>query len=97
MKRTRKISYFILCFILITAILGAIIFVNENAQHVCSGHECSICLQLHHAQQLLQNIGGNGQLRLLGIVLSFLLSTVYLKKLLLNKKTLITLKVELLD
>ena len=98
MRANRKAISILLCFFLIVYIIFSIIFINEETHHDCSGQSCPICRQLHAAQSVLSTLKRGGGMTLIDIhKYIFIISIMYGINILLRQKTLITMKVELLD
>lgn len=93
----RKVSV-IFCLWLILYGVGAVLFVGVEGHHHCLGQQCPICHQIHVVRIILDTLL-KGMLG--GVLLLLLEQQVILMIdaliLLLNKHTLISLKVELLN
>lgn len=97
MKRYKKIKM-ILGMIVVVCIVLSLIYVNVEKDHECSEHSCSICLQIHLAQDLLNNIKAVIIRCFFGMTLYLcVLSISYGIKILRRQRTPVTLKVKLLN
>lgn len=96
-KRTKIMAVILIVLFLITVCLSYI-FIIENAHHNCTGEDCTICMQLEHAEQFLSGLKFIPVLSFL--MMAFCVFTqlcAVFNQSFCVKNTLVLLKVELLD
>ncbi len=99
MKRRNRWIAMMLCMLLLVLPILSECFIATHKQHVCTGNNCAVCLELHMAEQILQ------ALRMMylplawsmPILCAFVLAEKYRKQIHRVNDTLITWKVELLN
>lgn len=95
---SKKISIFFALALILVNILFSYQFITENAHHTCSEEHCPICVQLEEALQFIQSIKCIPTTPFLMTVLFLLIRWVpFAVQQLCPSRTLISLKVELLD
>ena len=99
MNNKKRIFSIIMTFVIIATIFLSQNFIIENLHHDCKGETCPICMQLEVSVQLLSIL--KSAVPIISYIVLFLcvftLSIAKSKESYSTKKTLITLKVELLD
>ncbi len=98
MNKLKKAIAIVLCLAILVLPILAEIYVVENVEHTCVGEECPICMELHMAIQIFNNLA-LGVVMLCTIALVIGLFIIVLSKMyqVIVKDTLISLKVELLN
>ena len=97
MKRSRIIA-FMAAVILLVTVFFSYEYIIQNAHHNCSGEECTVCMELAMAAQTISHLKVIPVLSFSMTVLCvFTLVYTGITQTLSIPKTLITLKVELLD
>lgn len=97
MKHNKVIAA-ILATILIVGLLCSTIFIIENAHHTCTGYACPICEEIAQVEQFLSSIKFMPIVLVAFTMLSVCtLTRAVFKVLYVQKNTLISLKVEMLN
>lgn len=97
MKRNRIIA-FMAAVILLVTVLFSYEYIIQNAHHSCSGEECTVCMELAMAAQTISHLKIIPTLSFsMAVLCVFTLVYTGRTQTLCVPKTLITLKVELLD
>lgn len=98
MNKLKKVIAIVLCLAILVLPTLAEMYVVENAEHTCVGEECPICMEIHMAIQIVNNLS-LGVVEFCAITLVVGLFIVVFSKMyqVIIKDTLISLKVELLN
>jgi hypothetical protein len=96
MNRFKKITAFLLCLIICTLMVFSYVFTIRNADHDCTGDDCSICLEIAACENFIRNVSAGIAIVSISIIIynfvCYLFKAVYS---FLRSITLITLKVKL--
>lgn len=98
MKINRKLAMIVVIFLLVVSLLS-FNFIIDNIRHTCTGVECSICLQIESIVKYFINLKSVIFVPFLMVIICVLTQLIYIipETSFIIKKTLISLKVELLD
>lgn len=97
-SRKQKIAAFITALIFGAVILGSLFFIASASDHDCAGDDCKICEIIQQCEILLNTVGNAVKPCASLLAALFILTAVLLcGRAVFGRKTLISLKVELLD
>lgn len=95
MKRNRIVP-FVMAFIMLLSVAFSILFIAEEADHICSNQDCRICYQINCCLDLLNTFSPAPSAVLTAAVLIFtVVLTIGAVRINRNINTLISLKVKL--
>ena len=86
-----------LAIIMLISIICSIIYVGEGKYHECTGEDCPICLQLHRVETLLNTLKEVIVFVICINIPVIVLHVLYRIKILRRQRTLVTMKVQLLN
>ena len=98
MKEKNKMIAWLILIMISMSLLLSCNFMIKNAHHKCLRENCPICIQLDKAMQMISNFGYTPIILFeIGIIYRWIKRDFKLELLFKKKKTLISLKVELLN
>lgn len=99
MKKSQRKLCVAMGILVVICVIFSLIYINKEAHHDCSGEGCPVCLQIHAAQELLNNIKGAVLISLFCTVIDIFIGhrLAYGIRILRRQRSPVTLKVKLLN